>query len=310
MASIRSRIFLFLLRNRNLLKFRLGRKPEIDWDTSIPELREKTEKAGKMFGKLPKDIDVSSAETAKVNGEWISRNDSPEEKVILYFHGGGYVIGSAEGHRVHVAKVVAGSGVKALVFDYRLAPENPFPAALEDSIYVYKRLLDKGITPSNIVFMGDSAGGGLFLATLLALKDKKMELPSAAVALSPWTDLKCTGESLKTNAEVDTLSWAESWTVFSHYYARDEERTNPHMSPLYGDLKGFPPLLIFAGNDETLRDDSTRFAKKAEEAGVEVKITVGEKMFHCYPICSPIFPEAKEAMDEICVFIRKSVGLE
>jgi acetyl esterase/lipase len=227
---------------------------------------------------------------------------------MLYAHGGGYVIGSARGHRPHVAKFVKGSGTSALVVDYRLAPEHPFPAALEDTLAAYRFLLAQGMSSSNIVLAGDSAGGGLCLATLLALRDKDLPLPAAAAVLSPWTDLKCTGASLEANRHVDTLTWLESWTVFSKYYVGDNDPENPWISPLYGDLHALPPILIYVGADELLLDDSTRFAEKATEAGVDVTLRIGEGMFHCYPVCSPLFPEAKEAMQEICSFIRGHVG--
>jgi acetyl esterase/lipase len=218
------------------------------------------------------------------------------------------VTGSCQGHRSVVAKFVKASGVGALLFAYRLAPEHPFPAALEDALAAYRWLLAEGVSPDHIAFMGDSAGGGLGLATLIALRDQAVPLPAAAVALSPWTDLKCTGESLTTKAKVDSLTWKESWAVFSSYYAGENDPGLPWISPLYGDLQGLPPLLIYVGGDELLLDDSTRFAEKAERAGVEVTLRVGEGLFHCYPVCAPLFPEAKQAMVEICTFIKAHLG--
>jgi acetyl esterase/lipase len=304
MPSFKSRFFIFMLRNRNLFKFQLKRKPEITWDTSIPDLRRKTEKAGMLFGKLPAHIRIEPVTIEAQYAEWVTPGDASKDRVILYFHGGGYVIGSPQGHRTHVAKVVNGSGIPALVFDYRLAPEHPFPAALEDALSAYRWLLDQQIKPEHIVFMGDSAGGGLCLATLLGAREKGLPLPAAAVALSPWTDLTCSSESLTSNEAVDCLTWRESWTIFSKYYVADQNPANPLISPLFGDLKGLPPMLIFVGNDEVLRDDATRFADKAKAAGVDVTLRVGEGMFHCYPVCAPMFPEATEAMLEITEYIK------
>lgn len=309
MPSLPSRLFVFALKYRHLLRFQLKRTSSIDWNTSIPDLRDETEKGASFFGKMPAEIEVSPVNIGGLSAEWIVPSKAGKDKVILYFHGGGYVIGSSRAHRPIVVKFVQGSGIGALVFDYRLAPENPYPAALDDAVAAYRWLLAEGISPSHIVFVGDSAGGGLALATLLALKDKLLPLPAAAAVLSPWTDLKNTGESLKTNAKVDTLSWAESWTVFSKYYAGNHDPGLPLISPLYGDLRGLPPLLIFVGGDETLRDDSIRFAEKAKAAGVDVALRVGEGLFHCYPACAPLFPEAKEAMEEICEFIKKHMGI-
>lgn len=202
-----------------------------------------------------------------------------------------------------MAKFVQGSGVAALLYEYRLAPEHPFPTALDDSVAAYRWLLTQGVSPSQIVFAGDSAGGGLCLATLLALKDQGILLPAAAVAISPWTDLKCIGESYRTNAK-RCLSPAGTWTAFSKHYVGNHDPCSPWISPLYGDLHGLPPTLIYVGGDEILRDDSICFAEKAKDAGVDVTLKVGEGMFHCFAVCPPMFPEATQAMEEICAFIK------
>jgi epsilon-lactone hydrolase len=247
---------------------------------------------------------VSPVDIDGLHAEWITFAEAPKEKVILYFHGGGYVSGNCFTHRPSVAKLVMGAGVQALLFEYRLAPEHPFPAALDDAVSAYNWLLAQGTLPSDVVFMGDSAGGGLALATLVALRDQGMPLPSAAVALSPWTDLKGTGESLMTNAKSDPFTPRESWTVFSHYYVGDNDPCHPWISPLYADLRGLPPMQIYAGGAEVLLDDSTRFAEKAAAAGVDVTLHVGEGMFHCYPVFGSFLPEGKQAMAEICGTIK------
>lgn len=307
MPSLRSKIFLNILRNRHLLSFRLKRRAVIDRDMPVSEFRKGVDRNHKLFGKLPDGIVPRPEPSGDIYGEWIENVACPPEKVIIYFHGGGYISGTCKAHRTHVAKVVQGSGIKAYLFEYRLAPEHPFPAALEDSVSVYKWLLNKGYSPDKIFFMGDSAGGGLCLATQLALKDKNIPLPSGSVVLSPWTDLKCSGDSYTTKLKDEPLAPTDSWTIFSEYYAAGQDRTNPWMSPLYGDSKGLPPVRIYVGEHETLFDDSTGFARKAEESGVDVRLTVGEQLFHCYPVCSPIFPEATEAMREICSFIKATL---
>ncbi len=305
MTSLKSKLFIFLLRYRNLFKFQWQRKPEITFDTSIPELRDKTKKAGKLFGKLPKEIEHSAFHIGDMYAEWVMPSNAAKDKAILYFHGGGYVLGSAEGHRTHIAKFVKGSNVPAMSFDYRLAPEHPYPAALEDALTAYRYLLDQGIEPANIVFVGDSAGGGLCLATLLAARENDLPIPAAAAVLSPWTDLKCTGDTLTSLQEVDALTWTESWHVFAKYYVADSNPELPTISPLYGDLTGLPPILIYVGGHEVLLDDSVRFADKARAAGVDITLRIGEGMFHCYPVCAPMFPEATAAMAEICGFIAE-----
>lgn len=152
--------------------------------------------------------------------------------------------------------------------------------------------------------MGDSGGGNLCLAALLALKQKRLPLPAATVALSPWTDLNNTGDSWISNAQKDNLCWPNAQNVFSKYYAGEHDLNNPLISPLKGDLKGLPPLLIFAGENELMRDDAVSFAEKAEKAGVEVTLHIGRGLFHCYPVCAPLFPEAVAAHKEICQFIK------
>lgn len=308
MPSLRSRLLVLALRYRHLLRFQLKRTSFVTRDTSIPKLREEVEKGAGFFGKVPTGIELSPVSIGALHAEWLRPAGTTMDRVILYFHGGGYAVGSCKAHRGIVAKFVKGSGIGALVFDYRLAPEHPFPAALEDAVSAYQWLLAQGVPPEHVAFIGDSAGGGLCLATLLALRDQGIPLPAAAVALSPWTDLKNSGESWDTNAMLDTLCWKEAQTVFAEYYAGDTDPSHPWMSPLYGDLQNLPPLLLYVGGHELLRDDATRFAKKAEEAGVDVKLTIGDGLFHCYPACAPLFPEATQAMTEICAFVRNRVG--
>lgn len=308
MQSLRSRLLLFMLRYSHLLKFKLKRET-FDWNTSIPKWREETEKKAVQFGKIPVDIKIEPTQLGNIYGEWILPAHGKTDKVILYFHGGIYVLGSCKGHRTHVAKFVKGIGIGALLFEYRLAPEHPFPAALDDSIAAYQWLLSEGYAPSQIAFIGDSAGAGLCLATLVALRDKKIPLPTAAVSISPWTDLKLTGESHKTNENV-CLSPKGCAVVCSKYYAGDNDPGLPWISPLYADLAGLPPLRIYVGSSEILLDDSTRFAEKAKAAGVDVHLTVGQGLFHCYPVCAPMFPEATQAMNEIWAFVRKHLKLD
>jgi len=306
--SLQARIFCFIIKNRHLLRFRL-REETIDWNNSdaIAHFREEVDTTAGVFAKLPTGIEVSPLTIGNISAEWIGSSKAKVNKAILYFHGGGYVAGSCRTHRGIAAKFAKGSEVAALLFDYRKAPEYPFPAAHEDSLTVYRWLLAQGLPPAGIVFAGDSAGGGLCLATLLALRDQGLPLPAAAAVLSPVTDLKCTSDSYRTNAKRCVLPEGTGPALAKHYSGAFDPGL-PYISPLYANLNGLPPILIYAGSDETLRDDSIRFAQKTKEAGGEITLRVGEGLFHCYPACAPFFSEAKEAMDEICAFIKAHIA--
>jgi epsilon-lactone hydrolase len=306
MNSLQSQFLYFMMKNRHLFQFRL--KPET-WDenTSIVAFRELCEASNrKMEDKLPAGLKVEPFSLADMHAEWLIPAGACKEKVILYTIGGGYVSGSCNDHRTLVAKVAQGTGIAVLMFDHRLAPEHPYPAALDDALTAYRWLLAQGTSPENILIMGESAGGGLCLAALLAVRDQGLPLPVAGVALSPWTDLKLTGESYRTQVDV-CISPKGMNTVCSKYYVGDHDPTEPWISPLYGDLHGLPPLYINVGDYETMRDDSTRFAAKAKAAGVDTTLVVGEKMIHCYPLMAPMFPEATQALNEICAFIKKQL---
>jgi acetyl esterase/lipase len=303
MQSLKSKIILGLMVNRHLFRGKLRKQPFDPSPEGVRKLRELTEKGGKMFGKFPPEVEIVPVPIGEMVAEWMKLPKNNVQKAMLYFHGGMYVTGSAESHRPHVIKFVKGSGINALVFNYRLAPENPFPAALNDAIAAYRYLLENGFEARNIVFAGDSAGAGLCLATLLAIKDEGIALPAAAAVLSPWTDLARTGESYTTNVE-KCLSPKGSSENASAFYAGGNDKRNPYISPLYGDLKGLPPLHISAGSNEILRDDSIRFAEKARKAGVEVTLLVGGGMCHCYPAFGSFFRESKLALAEICDFLK------
>ncbi|HEY9124879.1 MAG TPA: alpha/beta hydrolase [Bacteroidales bacterium] len=306
MQSLKSKILLNLMLHSHIFRFQLKRKPFDPSMEGIRKMRERVEQAANRFGKLPKETVIDELNINGRYAEWVRLPGNHAEKAMLYFHGGMYLLGSPQSHRQHVVKFVQGTGVNALVFDYRLAPEYSYPSALEDALAAYQYLLDEGYKPSNIIFAGDSAGGGLCLATLLALKDKGIALPAAAAALSPWTDLLLTGRSYKTNmkkcfAPIGCPQYA------SEFYAKGHDRSNPYISPLYGDLKGLPPLHISAGGNEILLDDAIRFAYKAKDAGVPLTLRVDKGMCHCYPAFGNLFRESKLALAEICEHLRRYV---
>jgi len=304
MPSFRSRLFVFMLKHRHILKFQFKRRTKIFNNTSLKDLREEVEKGAEFFGKLPKELSLEPFKIDSLEAEWMIPNGVKKDKAILYFHGGGLVVGSIRAHRGIVAKFVKDSNVPALVINYGLAPEDPYPKALNDGVAAYKYLLDQGIDPKKIVFMGDSGGGNLVFSTVHALKKEGIQLPGGLIALSPWTDLTNSGDSWKDNAELDTLCWKEAQVFFSEYYATNNDPKDPMISPLFGDFEGFPPILLYAGGHELMLSDSVRLADKAKKAGVNVTLNIGQGLFHCYPACSPIFPEATNAKDEICDFIK------
>ncbi|MCR6630706.1 MAG: alpha/beta hydrolase [Magnetospirillum sp.] len=297
MPSLRSRLFLFALKHRHLL-----RRP-LDHTTPITEWRRRVEKGARLLGRLPDGVTVEPVSIGGLAAEWIRPADAEPGRILLYFHGGGYVMGDCPSHRAIVAKFATGSRTAALLFGYRLAPEHPFPAALEDALAAYGWLLAQGHAGDDVVFMGDSAGGGLSLATLLALRDRGGPMPARAVTLSPWTDLTCGGASYTANLGVEALAPRDCWLVFSAHYAGGVDAVHPLISPLHGRLEGLPPVLIHVGGNEVLLDDSRVFAQRAEAAGVDVTLRVGKGLFHCYPACAPLFPEAEAAWAECCDFI-------
>ena len=303
MASFKSSVFNFILRNRHLLQGKL-KQQAFDFNSSIAEFRNQCEKGAARFAKIPQGVSVKAQIISNIKTEWLIPEGSNPEKMIFYIHGGGYVSGSCSDHRGFVSKFAKQTGFRCLTYEYRLAPEHPYPAAIDDSIAVYRSLMAEGYLPENILFAGESAGGGLCLALLLAIKEKALPMPCAAVAISPWTDLSCSGASYKTKNKV-SLAPLNSWTVFSRYYAGNYPVDTPFISPLYGELKGLPPLFINSGTDDELYDDGEQFYLKAAQAGVDVSFRAGERQIHCYPLLAPMFPEATQAMTEIVSFIQK-----
>lgn len=302
MPTPKSQAINFLLRNRHLLQGKL-KKEAFTFDSSIEDFRKQCEDGAARYAKIPDGITIKEESIEGMKAEWLIPDGADPKKIILYVHGGGYVSGSCNDHRGFVSKFAKNTGVTNLVFEYRLAPEHPFPAALDDSVKAYGWLLSSGFKPENILIAGESAGGGLCLATLLSLKERHLPLPVAALAISPWTDLACSSDSYMTKNKT-SLAPLNSWTVFAKYYSGNQPTNTPLISPLYGDLSGLPPLFINSGTEDELFEDGEKFAKKAERAGVDVTFRQGEGMVHCYPLLAPMFREATEAMREICGFVK------
>lgn len=268
---------------------------------SIEEQRKQLDYLG-SFSPVESDVAVEKTRIAGVRGEWISTPNARRDRALFYLHGGAYCLGSCDSHRGLASRLARACESRALVIEYRLAPEHPFPAALEDSTAVYRELVKAGIRPENMVIAGDSAGGGLTLATLLTLRDEGDPLPAAAVLLSPWTDLEGSGESMKTKADVDPWLDPEKSHQVAKLYIGDLDPRHPLVSPIYADLRGLPPMLVHVGSDECLLDDSVRLVDRAKGAGVETTFKIWDEMwhvFHGFPI-----PEARQAIEEIGAFVR------
>jgi acetyl esterase/lipase len=243
-----------------------------------------------------------------VPGEWITNDASSDSTTLFYLHGGGYSIGSVNTHATLISQIARTARARAFAIDYRLAPEHPFPAALDDAVTAYRWLLSQGIDAKSIVIAGDSAGGGLTAATLLALRDSGDPLPGGAVLLSAWTDLAGTGESQKTRAELDPMIPAfEGVSPMAEWYIGTGSATDPLISPLYGDFNGLPPLLVHVGDHEVLLSDSTRYTEKARAAGADVTLKVWDEMIHVFQFF-PMLPEAQQAIAEIGEWVRTHVA--
>jgi len=275
--------------------------------TSIKEARANLEGLSSWVP-LPPDTRVEAVIAGGVPGEWVGAPGAASDHVILCLHGGGYTMGSSKATQVNASFLSAASGCRVLVIDYRLAPENPFPAALEDTIAAYRWLLEQGISHSRIVLVGFSAGGGLALSALVSLRDTHVALPAGGVLISPWTDLAGTGESVVTRAEADPWLTDEMNRFHAALYANGRDLRHPLISPLYADMQGLPPLLIHVGSDEIMLDDSKRVAERAKSAGVEVTLEVWEGLWHVFHAFAYRLAEGKQAIEQIGEFIRKKLG--
>jgi len=236
--------------------------------------------------------------------EWLRPPSAAPGRVVLYLHGGGYVIGSPRSHR-HLAAAIAGAaGASALLLDYRLAPEHPFPAAVEDATAAYRWLLEQAVAPEHIVIAGDSAGGGLTVATLLALREARVPLPAGGVCISPWVDLTCSGVSYATKADADPIVRRSGVEEMARAYLGATPPRTPLASPLFADLRGLPPLLIHVGSDEVLLDDAVQLAERAKAAGVDATLEVYDRMIHVWHWFLPMLDEAQTAVEAIGRFVR------
>ena len=252
----------------------------------------------------PAGVTCTPVEAGGVSAEWSVADGADQDKVILYVHGGGYVMGSAGSHRDMTGRLSQAAGARVLSLNYRLAPEHPFPAPVDDSVAAYRWLLGQGIQASNIAIAGDSAGGGLALAALIAIRDAGEPVPAAGIGISPWVDMEGTGESMTTRAAVDPVVQKEGLLGMAKLYLGDADSKNPLAAPLHANLAGLPPLLIQVGDSETLLDDAIRITERARKADVDVTLKIWDEMPHVWHLFAPILPEGRQAIEEIGAFFK------
>jgi acetyl esterase/lipase len=257
---------------------------------------------------LAEDVKCEAVDVRGMPAEWITTSESREGWVIYYLHGGGYVLGSINTHRELISRLARAAGARALAIDYRLAPENPFPAAVADSTAGYRWLIAQGVDSSKVVIAGDSAGGGLTVATLLALRDAGDPLPAAGVCLSPWTDMECRWESVTVPAGEEGILVRESVLRMARAYVGEADPRTPLASPIHADLTRLPPLLIQVGTAGDLLDDANRLAERARADGVDVTLETWDEMIHVWHTFAAILPEGQQAIDRIGEFIREKSG--
>lgn len=254
--------------------------------------------------KLPEGVTAEKLSASGLDAISLTLNSDQDASgnLILYFHGGGYALGSITTHRELMARLAVATGSRVVGVNYRLAPEDPYPAAVDDAVTAYRWLLAQGIDPERIVIAGDSAGGGLSLAALLRLREAGDPLPRAVVLLSPWTDLTISGETVASRADADPMISADALKLMSEAYAKGQSQ-NPEVSPLCADLSGLPPMLIQVGDAEALLDDSRRLAAAVEEAGGRAELEIFDRMLHVFH-AFPQLPEAGTALERIAAFLE------
>jgi acetyl esterase/lipase len=300
MSMSRRAKFIRWLTSRYIKKLNVREAP-------IPRMRQRLDFLGRL-GRRAKNIAIESAEIADLHAEWYRPRESLAGKVFLYLHGGAYALGSCDSHRALASRIAAAANVDTLLPEYRLAPEHPFPTGLEDCVAAYRALLDKGYTADDIVIGGDSAGGGLTVAAMLQLRHGGVELPRAAVLLSPFLDMTASGETMQTRAEQDPWFEPESIGVVIGHYCPNEDLRNPLLSPVFANVAGLPPSLIHVGDDEILLSDSTRFADKLRKAGIDVELEVFPDMWHVFQLFVGKMPESQAAVDKIGRYVQAAFG--
>ncbi len=272
--------------------------------SSLVAVRSGFEQMAAMFP-VPADVKCEPLKAGTVRAEWITAPGAHTNRAILYLHGGGYVIGSINTHRALAASLSRSAEARVLLIDYRLAPEHAHPAAVDDAVASYRWLLKQGLSPQRVAIAGDSAGGGLTVATLVALRDAGEKLPACGACLSPWVDLEGLGESMTRLADVDPIVKKDGLLELAALYLGGKSARTPLAAPLYADFSGLPPLLVVVGTRETLLDDASRLAERARKAGVDVTYEAAEGMIHVWQLFASILDEGRESLERIGDYVRR-----
>ncbi len=265
--------------------------------------------AAGFFSKSPvvKQTKLQREQLGGVPASWLRRSNTDPSRVLLYLHGGGYVIGSVDTHLDLLARLCRGSGSSVVAIDYRLAPEHIFPAQLEDALAAYRALLAGGVEPHRLVVGGESAGGGLTMSLLVKLRDEALPLPAAAFCISPWVDLEGLGASMEHNERFDYVN-RKILRAFAGHFVSERDLRNPLAAPCYADLSGLPPLLVQAGGAEVLLDDANILAERAKQAGVDAELDIWPDMIHAWHAFAPLIPAGRKAIAKVCAFVRTHQG--
>jgi Esterase/lipase len=283
---------------------RMAKPRAVEAETDIAELRRQYAYLSDRFGAAPRDAVFEPVSLGPVKGEWVKTKTSSPSRLILYFHGGGYIAGSPETHRALIAKLAHASEATAFSLQYRLAPEFAFPAAVRDGLDAYRQLIARGMPAGAIVLAGSGSGGGLAFSVMLAIRNAKLPMPAGCLAMSPWADMTLSGWSVLQNASKDTaLSW-ELLFVSARHYLKKAPPSDSYASPVFANFKDFPPIMVHAGSLEMLRDDASRLGDRAAEAGVPVSVEIYDGMQHCFQAHSAV-PEAKVSLQRLGQFVRQ-----
>jgi monoterpene epsilon-lactone hydrolase len=295
------------LRSRAIYNFYKRFGSPFDVNTPLAQQRANLERQGKL-AIMPSKVEVQPVSVGEMYAEWLRPFEAKDDQAILYLHGGGYTMGSCNTHRALASRIALVGQTPALLINYRLAPECPFPAALEDAIAAYQWLLDRGIAANKLVLAGDSSGGGLAIAAALALHEQKEHLPVGIVCISPWADLTLSGETISTCSKTDPLISRETSELHASRYVGQQDPKSPLISPVFADLSEFPPMLIQVGEHEILRSDSSRLSENARQAGVDVTLEVWDGMWHVWHAFAGLVPESQRAIERIGSFIYERMN--
>ncbi len=281
---------------------RLLREKALPPGTSIAERRSLMEK---FAFRVADDITVEQLTVAGRSAEWLRAPNANTQHVLLYLHGGGYVIGSPNTHRSLAGELSRAAQARVFLPDYRLAPEAPFPAAVDDAVAAVLWLYGQGVSPACLAVAGDSAGAGLTAATLIALRDRQLPLPRAAVCISPWSDLNCSNASYQTRAAADPMITTDEITLMAGAYLHSADPKSPLASPNRGDLTGLPPMLIHVGRDEVLLDDAIVLHEAARSVGVDSTLEIWDDMIHVWHAFHPMLPEGRQGITRVGAYLRE-----